>query len=77
LTTSRLALRDALERLKRKPPYSDDARVAIEAAKSLLEIMDAIEDEGRVPRYHRQIMARHRKEWPTLWRAIDRIYKGQ
>ena len=77
MTVSRFALRNALERLKRKPPYSDDARVAIEAAKSLLEIMDAIEDEGRYPRYHREIMRRHRSEWPTLWRAIDRIYKGQ
>lgn len=33
----------------------------------------AITDEGPVPMYHRIVMDRARKEWPTLWHAIDRI----
>ena len=33
----------------------------------------AITDAGPVPEYHRTIMARHRREWPTLWQAIDAL----
>jgi hypothetical protein len=33
----------------------------------------AIENEGTNPYYHRRIMYRHRREWPTLWRAIDAL----
>lgn len=33
----------------------------------------AIENEGLRPDVHRAIMARHRHEWPTLWRAIDAL----
>lgn len=36
-----------------------------------LSIIEAIENEGSVQKYHRQIMAKHRKEWPKLWEAID------
>lgn len=36
----------------------------------------AIEDEGVAPGHHREIMARHRSEWPTLWRAIDAILEA-
>jgi hypothetical protein len=31
----------------------------------------AIEEEGPQPAHHRETMARHRREWPTLWAAID------
>jgi hypothetical protein len=37
----------------------------------LSAIRDAIENEGPQPDYHQKVMARHRKEWPTLWKAID------
>ena len=33
----------------------------------------AVENEGRSPVFHQRIMARHRKEWPTLWKAIDAL----
>lgn len=35
----------------------------------------AIENEGLQPRHHRRVMEAHRKEWPTLWAAIDRLLK--
>ena len=40
---------------------------------ALRDLQVAVQDEGPAPRYHRDILARHRHEWPTLWHAIDRI----
>lgn len=37
------------------------------------KLRDAIEDPGRNPGYHYGVMAKHRKEWPTLWKAIDEL----
>ena len=37
------------------------------------EVIAAIENEGRAPAYHQMIMARHRREWPTLWKALDAL----
>ena len=37
----------------------------------------AILDEGFHPIHHRQVMARHRREWPVLWKAIDELVKVQ
>ena len=37
------------------------------------DLIRAIEDEGLAPARHQEIMARHRREWPTLWAAIDKI----
>jgi hypothetical protein len=36
-------------------------------------IVRAIKEEGVNPQHHREVMTKHRKEWPTLWRAIDRL----
>lgn len=36
-------------------------------------IRNAVLDEGPNPAYHRAMLARHRREWPTLWQAIDAI----
>lgn len=33
----------------------------------------AIEDEGPVPRHHRDVMSASRRDWPTLWAAIDDV----
>lgn len=30
-------------------------------------------DPGPQPTYHYEIMRRHRREWPTLWRSLDRF----
>ena len=37
----------------------------------------AIMDEGSHPLHHREVMARHRREWPVLWRAIDQLVAAQ
>lgn len=36
-------------------------------------VVRAITDAGSHPDYHQALMTRHRHEWPTLWRAIDRL----
>lgn len=33
----------------------------------------ALYDKGPAPEYHDQIHRKHRKEWPELWIAIDRL----
>lgn len=50
------------------------------AADPLLTVPEAVDDvamaildEGRSPALHRQTMARHRREWPTLWVALDAL----
>jgi hypothetical protein len=30
-------------------------------------------DPGPVPTYHYETMRRHRREWPLLWRSLDRF----
>jgi hypothetical protein len=57
LSPADLTRADALEEL-------NDALDQLEAA---------IRIEGPAPRVHREVMARHRAEWPTLWAAIDRL----
>jgi hypothetical protein len=37
----------------------------------------AIMFQGSHPLHHRQVMARHRKEWPVLWKAIDQLLAAQ
>jgi hypothetical protein len=45
-----------------------------ESLRSVVErVVRAIEDEGSVPRWHRDIMRRQRAEWPALWRELDRL----
>jgi len=36
-------------------------------------VRDAILNEGPKSAYHRAVMARHRRKWPTLWSALDRL----
>lgn len=36
-------------------------------------IAHAIHEPGPRPDLHRLIETRHRREWPTLWRAIDEL----
>lgn len=44
-----------------------------EQAAALEELARAVRDSGPRPDIHRQILERQRREWPTLWRAIDRL----
>lgn len=43
----------------------------------IVEIRDAILNEGPQPLYHKSVMEKHRKEWPTLWNALDKLIKSQ
>lgn len=36
-------------------------------------VVDAIKNEGRNPPFHRRVMAEHRTQWPTLWKALDEL----
>lgn len=40
---------------------------------AISEIRAAIFNSGRVPSYHSEVMAKHRREWPTLWHALDKL----
>lgn len=44
-----------------------------EQSLAISQLRRAIKDAGPQPRFHEKIMSRHRKEWPTLWAAIDNI----
>lgn len=48
---------------------SKDLREAVKA------VQEAIRDEGPGADYHREMMRKHRQEWPTLWRALDRLIR--
>lgn len=45
--------------------------------KAVEDVREAIENEGPVPEFHRKVMAKHREEWPTLWRALDSLLRVQ
>jgi peptidoglycan hydrolase CwlO-like protein len=36
-------------------------------------IEKTITNEGRYPKRHRKIMFKHKREWPSLWNAIDKL----
>lgn len=40
--------------------------------KLALDIVNSVKNEGRNPEYHRGVLKRHRREWPYLWKRIDR-----
>lgn len=37
------------------------------------QVRRAIEHAGPHPTYHRDVMRRHRSEWPVLWAALDAL----
>lgn len=41
--------------------------------RAIEKLADAVQNEGSHPAYHRQVMVKHRNEWPTLWRAIQEV----
>lgn len=36
-------------------------------------VLDALDNEGRSPTYHRRALARLRREWPVLWSALEEL----
>lgn len=45
--------------------------------KAIQDLREAIRNEGSHPAWHRGIMERHRREWPTLWKAIDALLAAE
>lgn len=48
----------------------DELRSAVE------DLRVTIMNRGPNPSMHDKIMQRHRREWPTLWRAIDHLLRS-
>ena len=44
-----------------------------EALEAIRRLKKAIENEGSNAAYHRLVAETHRKQWPTLWAAIDEL----
>lgn len=40
---------------------------------NLIALSKSVNDPGPNPKLHFSIMKKHRKEWPTLWQAIDSL----
>jgi hypothetical protein len=55
--------------------YKDLAEEATELRNAIAGIQKAIQDEGKMPSYHRSVMKRHREEWGSLHLAIDKAVK--
>jgi hypothetical protein len=55
--------------------YKDLSEEASELRKAIVGIQKAIQDEGKMPSYHRSVMKRHREEWGSLHLAIDKAVK--
>lgn len=57
--------------------YAAEALEAADEIQRLRSVIDtllnAINNAGPVPKHHIQVAAKHRKEWPTLWKAIDQL----
>jgi hypothetical protein len=47
-----------------------------ELERAVAAVLRAIDDEGPRPDVHRDVGARHRREWPTLWRALDELRRA-
>ena len=47
-----------------------------QARELIKNIHTAIHDKGVMPKFHDILMARHKKEWPTLWAALDAILQS-
>ena len=57
---------DEIERLRELVKFHNN---------QLRQIRNAIYDEGINPAYHQYVMRKQRKEWPTLWEALDEAMK--
>lgn len=55
--------------------YKDLYKETTELRHAIAGIQKAIEEEGKMPSYHRSVMKRHREEWGSLHLAIDKAVK--
>ena len=52
--------------------YVDSANVEIERLKGKIAFLrKMVTDKGSHPEYHDEVLKRHRREWYSLWQAID------
>lgn len=50
----------------------------IERLRSAIDVLvGALDVEGRCPPHHQAVMAKHRYEWPVMWRAIDGLREAR
>lgn len=45
--------------------------------RAVAAIVAAIQNEGPEPAFHREAIRRHRREWPSLWRALDKLLRAE
>lgn len=65
---------DKQGRAPRQPRRKAEVAQQVDPTRALLEVVAAVlADERPVPAYHRNRLARHRREWPELWRALDAL----
>lgn len=51
-----------------------DGRAEARALLGRIEaVRSAVHEPGPMPNFHRRVADRHRREWPTLWRALDSL----
>jgi hypothetical protein len=54
--------------------FSDQSEnISLDLQESIKKVLDAVHNQGTSPAFHKYIMSKHRKEWPTLWAAIDHL----
>lgn len=56
--------------------HGSPARITTEVATALAQLARAYVDGGPRPDVHRRVLDRHRQEWPTGWRALDRLLRA-
>lgn len=44
-----------------------------EMADAVKQVREAVQDEGNHPYHHRKVLREHRRQWPALWEALDRL----
>lgn len=56
----------------------DEAAEEIKRLRDAIDtLLNAINTAGPVPKHHIQVAAKHREEWPTLWKAIDQLREAR
>lgn len=51
----------------------NESHERLQASGALRSLYLAVTDQGASPAHHRKVMAKSRREWPALWRAIDAL----
>lgn len=63
---------DVVARMDRE--LADAHGVLVDLGSRVARVRTAIVDAGPRSDWHHETMRRHRREWPTLWAALDRLF---